>query len=89
MPVICTFNGIRVEMFQHDNKRHRLPHIHVRYNDAKAAFSIRDGSLLAGTLPPRQARLTQAWIELRREELMTDWILAIGGKTLLPIDPLR
>lgn len=31
----------------------------------------------------------QAWIEIRREDLLADWELAIKGQSLFPIDPLR
>jgi hypothetical protein len=89
VPVICVFNGIVVQMVFYDNERHSLPHIHVQYGDDKASFSINDGSVLAGSLPPRQTRLIRTWIDLRREELMADWNLAINGATLKPIDPLR
>jgi len=43
----------------------------------------------ASTMPPRQTRLIQAWIEIHREELMADWMLAIRGETLVKIDPLH
>ena len=57
--------------------------------DYKASFSIQDGTLLAGELPPRQTRLVQAWMELRRDELTADWNLAINGATLKAIEPLK
>lgn len=53
------------------------------------AFSILDGALLSGEIPPAKARLVQAWIEIRREDLMADWELAINGQTLFPVDLLR
>ena len=83
------FNGILIQMIFHDNERHFLPHIHARYAGLKASFSIQDGTLLAGELPPRQTRLVQKWIELRREELAEDWKLAVTGATLKPIKPLK
>jgi hypothetical protein len=75
-------------MFFRDIKQHSAPHIHVEYGDSNAVFSILDGSMLAGTLPPRQTRLVQAWIELRRDELTADWKLAVNGAKLVPIQPL-
>jgi hypothetical protein len=32
--------------------------------------------------------LVQAWIELRRDELMADWSIAISGEAPYKIDPL-
>ena len=48
-----------------------------------------DGALLAGSMPVAKSRLVQAWIEIRREELLADWELAVNGETPCPIDPLR
>jgi len=63
--------------------------IHVRYQGDEASFSISDGSIIRGNLPPAKVRLVQAWIEIRREELIADWQLASAGQTPFPIDPLR
>jgi hypothetical protein len=52
-------------------------------------FSIPDGELLAGTVPPPKAKLVQAWIEIHREDLMADWALAVSGQQPLRIEPLR
>jgi hypothetical protein len=52
-------------------------------------LGIPEGQLLEGSLPSRQMKLVQAWIELHRDELMADWILAASGQTPYKIDPLR
>ena len=89
MPIICMFNGIEIQMYFYEDERHHLPHIHARYGEHNACFSIQDGTVLAGMIPPRQTRLVQTWIELRRDELIKDWNLAINGETLFSIDPLK
>lgn len=89
MPTISAFFGLVVYMYFFDDERHHLPHIHARYQGQEASFSIIDGNLLSGELPPAKIRLVQAWIEIRREELMADWDLASNGQTPMPIDPLR
>jgi hypothetical protein len=33
MPTISMFFGILIRMFFYDNKEHKLPHIHVQYNE--------------------------------------------------------
>ncbi len=45
--------------------------------------------VLDGALPARQMKLVQAWIELHRDDLMADWILASSGQPPFKIDPLR
>jgi hypothetical protein len=52
-------------------------------------FAIETGDVLDGQLPRRQTRLVQAWIELRREELMADWSLAVKAQPIFGIDPLQ
>ncbi len=89
MPTISMFYGILVSMYFMDTAEHHLPHIHVFYQDAEAVFSIPDGELLAGSFPKKKQRLVQAWIEIHSEELMADWSLAIQGKELFKIDPLK
>ncbi len=89
MPVIATFYGIVVRMYFFDTKQHSKPHVHVQHGEHAAVFSIENASLLAGFMPRKQSRLIQAWIELRREELMADWNLALNGARLFQIEPLR
>ena len=88
MPVISMFYGIIIRLYLLDNRHHNLPHIHARYAEFEASIGITDGDLLAGELPRKQLRLVQAWIELRRDELIADWQLAVNGETPYKIDPL-
>lgn len=89
MPSISMFYGIVIYMYFFDNDRHHTPHIHAKYQGQEAVFSIATGEILAGSLPPAKTKLVQAWIEIRREELVADWQLAIEGNPPYAIDPLR
>ena len=89
MAVISMFYGIVVYLFFEDNKRHHLPHIHVKYQDENAVFSIPDGVLLEGSLKPNKIKLLQAWVEIHAEELLADWDLSISGQRIFKIDPLK
>lgn len=89
MPTISTFYGVVIYLYYFDDERHRLPHIHARFQGEEASVSIADGRVLAGGLPMGKLRLVQAWIEIHREELTEDWGLAIRGKQVFTIDPLR
>lgn len=71
------------------NKGQVLHHIHAMYSGEEAVFAIESGEMLDGTLPRRQIRLVQAWIELHRDELLADWSLAVRGEPVFPIDPLK
>jgi hypothetical protein len=89
MPVISMFYGIVVLMYYFDNKKHKLPHIHVQYGDEEAVVSIPDGSILTGTLPSAKLKLVHAWIEIHKDELLANWRLAKEGQQVFKIDPLR
>ena len=75
------FYGLIISMYYLDTKQHHLPHIHVRYQEDEAIFSIPDGDLLDGSIQTRKVKLVQAWIEIHKEELMADWELASQGET--------
>jgi hypothetical protein len=89
MPTISMFYGILISIFFRDTERHNLPHIHVRYQGMKASVSITDGSILAGSIPPKQLRMVQVWIDIHQDELMTDWELAVNGDEPFRITPLQ
>ena len=89
MPVISMFYGITVSMYFMDRKKHKKPHIHVKYQGKEAVLSIPDGKLLEGKLPSGKIKLAQAWVEIHQEDLMADWELAVNGHGIFKIDPLR
>jgi hypothetical protein len=76
-------------MYVLDTAKHHAPHIHVRYDEFRVVLGIPEGEVIEGGLPTRQMKLVQAWIELHRDELMADWILASSGQTPYKIEPLR
>lgn len=89
MPTISMFYGLIVRMYYFDNQQHKMPHIHVHYQDDSAVIEIPTGKILEGSLPTRKQKLVDAWIEIHQEELMADWQLAIAGDSVFKIDPLK
>ncbi len=83
------FYGIIVALYFVDNRRHKLPHIHARYQGEEVVVAIPDGVVLEGGLPPAKLKLLLAWIEIHRDELMADWDLAAQGANPFKIDPLK
>lgn len=77
-------------MYYLDNKQHKLPHIHVKYQEEEeAVISIINGELLEGNLKTNKMKLVQAWIEIHNDELIANWDLATKGETIFKIDPLK
>jgi addiction module HigA family antidote len=89
MPTIPIFYGIQIMMYFYDNGKHNIPHIHAEYQDDEAVYSILDGEVISGSLPRKQTRLVQTWIELYQESLLIDWKLAVAGQEPFRIEPLR
>ena len=89
MPTISIFYGILIRMFFRDIEKHHVPHIHADYQGNVAVYSIIDGALLAGKLPPNKHKLVVAWIEIHQEELMANWDLASNGEAIFRVEPLR
>jgi hypothetical protein len=82
------FYGLLIRMFFRDNERHHMPHIHADYQGQVAVYSILDGAVLAGELPPSKHKLVVAWIEIHREDLLANWSLAVNGQKPFPIKGL-
>lgn len=79
------FYGILIRMYYDD---HNPPHIHAIYNNEKACYTL-DGEVLEGSLPKKQQKLVEAWIEIHKDELMANWKLAQDGETIFKIEPLK
>ena len=89
MPVIAMFYGLIVRMYFFDTDKHHVPHIHVEFGEFSVVLAIADGEVLAGEIPKSKLKLAQAWVEIHRDELMADWKLAVEGREVFKIDPLR
>ena len=89
MPAISMFYGIIIYMYFLDNRQHKMPHIHVSYQEQEVIVAIPDGDVIEGEIPSAKMKLLQAWIELHKDELMADWQLAVSGQLPYKIEPLR
>jgi hypothetical protein len=89
MPEVSRFFGIIIRMFIETGAQHQLPHLHAYYQNHKAVFRLDTGELLAGSLPRRQQRLVEAWIELYQPELLENWRQAEANEPINKVPPLR
>ena len=88
MPIVLQFYGIIISMYFNDTDKHHLPHIHVQYAEYRCSIDL-DGNILSGTIPNKQKKLVFAWIELRKEELITLWNMLQSGNGAFTIEPLK
>jgi len=82
------FYGIIIRMYCAPGE-HNPPHFHAYYGEFKAVIDINSCELQEGDLPKKQLKLVLAWAELRKEELMADWKLAMNSELPFKIEPLR
>lgn len=52
---------------------HGVPHCHAVYGDYAGAFSIENGDLLAGQMPPAQSQKIKQFILGNTDTLMEKW----------------
>jgi hypothetical protein len=86
MPRISFFYGITIAMFW-DESAHQSPHFHAACSGHSASLAF-DGSILAGSLPPRALKLVRQWASLHQTELAANWRRAREQEPLCLIDPL-
>ena len=75
-------------MYWFDVQKHKLPHIHVRYQGAEAVFTL-DGKWLEGRASSRVRQLILSWCSERRVEIEIAWEQAVAGKEIPWVHPLQ
>ncbi|MBW1697579.1 MAG: DUF4160 domain-containing protein [Deltaproteobacteria bacterium] len=76
-------------MFTEAGTPHHEPHIHAYYQNHVSIYSIDTIELINGSLPRKQLRLLEAWIELHQGELLENWGRLQSGKLPYKIAPLK
>lgn len=72
MPTLARFYGIVIRMYFLQSE-HNPPHIHAIYGEDTAAFDIRTGGILDGSLPSRACELVREWMGNNRDDLLEIW----------------
>ncbi|MEK7727380.1 MAG: DUF4160 domain-containing protein [candidate division KSB1 bacterium] len=88
MAELCRFFGIIIRMYMEPLAPHHVPHLHAYYQDDDAIYDIEAITMLAGSLPRRQQRFVEAWIELHQYELLENWRYLQNGLPSEEIAPL-
>ncbi|WP_406603755.1 DUF4160 domain-containing protein [Neolewinella aquimaris] len=58
MPLLCTLDGVKVQMFMND---HPPPHFHVVFAEYKAQIEIATMKVMNGSLPKRKLKIVARW----------------------------
>lgn len=72
MPTLARFYGIVIRMYFLGSE-HNPPHVHAIYGEDTAAFDIKTGNILDGSLPNRAADMVKEWISINRADLIEMW----------------
>lgn len=80
MPEIDSYLGLSFYIYYFDNKKHQLPHIHVRYAKYELVIALETSELLEGFLPRKQRKLAEQRVKKYRSQLMLMWKKAIKGQ---------
>lgn len=67
---------------------HGPPHFHAVYGEYEITATI-EGGIVQGHFPKNALCAVLAWLELRQEELIHNWLLAQQDKPLNPVKPLE
>ena len=70
MPIVATFNGIKIELYFDE---HPPPHFHARYAEFIAQVDMTTLEIIKGSLPRRQMRMVREWALPRRQALRRAW----------------
>ena len=60
----------------------------AEYQDEQAVYDFY-GNVIEGEIQPNKHKLVVAWIEIHREDLISNWDLLQKGKKYFKITPLR
>ena len=71
MPVVATFDGIKIMFY---NDEHPPPRFHAKYVEHEAMIDIESLDVLQGFLPLPKLRKVKAWAAGRRQALLFAWL---------------
>jgi hypothetical protein len=66
---------------------HNPPHFHIRYGDYDAIYLINKG-IIRGEMPVRVVNKVSAWVNLHKNELLSNWDKLQNGNEADSIEPL-
>jgi hypothetical protein len=83
---IARFFGIVITMYANE---HRPPHLHARYAGEIAKINLYTAEVMLGRLPRTHLKLVRKWIDLHREELLSNWDLLEQQLNPIKVEPLK
>ena len=80
MPLICSFEGIKIYMYYIYNE-HMPPHIHAFYQGNDMIVEILSAKSLTETKIPKKIQIKiESWVKVHKDELMNIWTTQVFKK---------
>lgn len=80
MPLICSFEGIKIYMYYIYNE-HMPPHIHAFYQGNDMIVEILSAKSLTETKIPKKIQIKiESWVKAHKDELMNIWTTQVFKK---------
>jgi hypothetical protein len=86
MPIVSQFFGIKIYLYWDDPYPQ---HFHAQYAEFEIVVNIEDATVIKGRFPSKQLKLTLAWCEIHKDELIKNWELAKKMEAVSKIPPLK
>ena len=68
--LVNRINNLKIEIYSNE---HGIPHFHVKSNEINAVFSIKDCSLIDGSINGNELKLIQYWFSRCKPKLIEIW----------------
>ena len=68
--LVDRIHNLKIEIY---SKEHGIPHFHVKSNEINAVFSIKDCSLINGSINSTEMKLIQYWFNRCKSKLIEVW----------------
>lgn len=88
MKLVCAFYGV-VIAFAPPRKKEVAPFVIAQWQGHEAAIDVASNRVLYGQLPAHKLMLVNAWIEIRREEIVASWHAGRVTGEYFRLAPLR
>ena len=89
MPILSIFYGMIIRMYAEGGGQHHTPHIHVVYQGEEYQFDFDGNELNDKVLPPNRKKILDAWLVMRRDDLLANWDLMSSGEQGYKIEPIK
>ena len=72
-PRVAVYGNMEIFIYPNEQGGHNEPHLHIKYQNFEASFSILTGEIIVGKLKGKKQRIIKEWILENNEWLSQKW----------------